>query len=916
MLLAMQEEGGSPSSVALSPLPSVLCSCLRGQPGGEGRGRGGGAGGLEHTPAVSRQLEEAAGQRGRDMLGGGPPGAPGGWARRRERPGAGSHGAGSQNSIPPAASFLKKRLARRPGYMRAAAGPGIGFLPPAVGTPLHAQRAVCDEEHLHSGARARPCSLDSSQGRGLSQGSLTVPSGGQPGLAQSPRRGASWCFGIQSRASPTLPDRLTSPYSPGHMGCQREFLPMDSPEVPGLAHEKACDEGARSIWEQVDSNSHSLGSGPPASSAPPGSHDDFTSSFSFIRLSLSSAGERGEAEGCLPPREAESPRHIPTEMSTKAASPDRPQEDLWLLSQPLYPKAIQGLGECAWATGSNPRPGRETLSSLDGDSAPSCSLVSLVAGPSGSEGSIFGHAHGWDTLLRKYEPALRDCLLSNRKQLKIKSLRLKLQKLQDKAVEDDDYDKAEKLKQRLEDLEKEKSTLQFQLPSRQPELSSVLNQLGTQVQAALRWATHKANSEDTQPVLRIEPKLLEPTAQDRLHVSLTRRDWLLQEKQQLQKEIEALQVRMSVLEAKDEQLRREIDEQEQLLRWPGCELVTLAGTLPLGELREMGRALDDTLASANQVLLLVEPPEAIRSLQDRIRSLSLSLKEITAKVCMGERLCRTLRKKVSDIEAQLPALLEAKMLAISGSHFCTAKDLTEDIGSLASEREGLEGLLNKLLVLSSRNITKLESIKENYNKLKRELEHGETAYEKSVKEKTVKYMEMLEDKLHSCKNPLLEKVWEADLEACRLFIQNMQLKEARGSLSVEDEKLMGDLEGTAFTAAMAVPSRPLSEDGRKTPLQADDEWKSQQSPSLHCAGSEQKEESYILSEELGEKCEAIGKKLLYLEDQLHTAIHSHDEDLIHSLRRELQTVKETLQAMILQLQPGREAGETETQLPA
>lgn len=39
----------------------------------------------------------------------------------------------------------------------------------------------------------------------------------------------------------------------------------------------------------------------------------------------------------------------------------------------------------------------------------------------------------------------------------------------------------------------------------------------------------------------------------------------------------------------------------------------------------------------------------------------------------------------------------------------------------------------------------------------------------------------------------------------------------------------------------------------------------------------------MLSAELGEKCDAIGKKLLYLEDQLHTAIRSHDDDLIHIL---------------------------------
>lgn len=34
---------------------------------------------------------------------------------------------------------------------------------------------------------------------------------------------------------------------------------------------------------------------------------------------------------------------------------------------------------------------------------------------------------------------------------------------------------------------------------------------------------------------------------------------------------------------------------------------------------------------------------------------------------MSERLSSTLRKKVNDIETQLPALLEAKMLAVSGN---------------------------------------------------------------------------------------------------------------------------------------------------------------------------------------------------------------------------------------------------------
>lgn len=281
-------------------------------------------------------------------------------------------------------------------------------------------------------------------------------------------------------------------------------------------------------------------------------------------------------------------------------------------------------------------------------------------------------------------------------------------------------------------------------------------------------------------------------------------------------------------------------------------------------------------------------------------------------MCSSERLCSTLRKKVKDIETHLPALLEAKMLAVSGNHFCTAKELTDEIRSLRAEREGLEGLLHKLLVLSSRNVQKLGSVKDDYSRLRRELDLGRAAYEASVKANTMKYGEVLEDQLRSCKCPLLRKVWEADLEACRLFIQSLQLQEPGGSLSAEDERQMDDLGSSACTAPLAIPLRPPSEDERKTPLQASEEWKVHLTPSPHCAGSEQqKEESYNLLAELGEKCEAIGKKLLYLEDQLHTAIQSHDEDLIQSLRRELQMVKETLQAMILQLQPAKEAGERE-----
>uniref|UniRef100_A0A2K6CAD4 DISC1 scaffold protein n=1 Tax=Macaca nemestrina TaxID=9545 RepID=A0A2K6CAD4_MACNE len=721
------------------------------------------------------------------MPGGGPQGAPAAGGG-----GGVGHRAGSRDCLPPAACFRRRRLARRPGYMRSSTGPGIGFLSPAVGTLFRVPGGVPGEESHHLESKTRECGLDLG---GLLVGSPVSKSAAAPAVTSV--RGTSAHFGIQLRGGTRLPDRLSRLCGPGNAGWQQEFAAMDSSETLDTSWEAACSDGARRVQAagsvpsaELSSNSCNPGCGLEDPPTPPGSHSAFASSFSFIQLSLGSAGERGEAEGCPPSREAESPCQSPQEMGAKAASLDGPHKDPRCLSRPFSLLATQVSEDLAQAAGNSSRPECEMHSLPDMDSGSSSSLDPSLAGCGGDGSSGSGDAHSWDTLLRKWEPVLRDCLLRNRRQVEVIALRLKLQKLQEDAVENDDYDKAETLQQRLEDLEQEKINLHFQLPSRQPALSSFLGHLAAQVQAALRRG-------------------------------------------------------------------------------------------------------------------------ATQHLQERIKSLNLSLKEITTKVCMSEKFCSTLRKKVNDIETQLPALLEAKMHAISGNHFCTAKDLTEEIRSLTSEREGLEGLLSKLLVLSSRNVKKLGSVKEDYDRLRREVEHQETAYETSVKENTMKYMETLKDKLCSCKCPLLGKVWEADLEACRLLMQSLQLQEARGSLSVEDERQMDALEGAVCIAAPPITPRLHSEDKRKTPLQALEEWKAHLIPSLYCAGGEQKEESYILSAELGEKCEDIGKKLLYLEDQLHTAIHSHDEDLIHSLKRELQMVKETLQAMILQLQPAKEAGERE-----
>lgn len=76
--------------------------------------------------------------------------------------------------------------------------------------------------------------------------------------------------------------------------------------------------------------------------------------------------------------------------------------------------------------------------------------------------------------------------------------------------------------------------------------------------------------------------------------------------------MEALQSRMSALKAKEQQLSRELEEQETLLQGQGCDLMPLVAQLSPGQLQEISKALGETLTSAAQAPLCVEPPEALR----------------------------------------------------------------------------------------------------------------------------------------------------------------------------------------------------------------------------------------------------------------------------------------------------------------
>ncbi|XP_023047569.2 disrupted in schizophrenia 1 protein isoform X5 [Piliocolobus tephrosceles] len=355
------------------------------------------------------------------MPGGGPQGPPAAGGG-----GGVGHRAGSRDCLPPAACFRRRRLARRPGYMRSSTGPGIGFLSPAVGTLFRVPGGVPGEESHHLESRTRECGLDL---RGLLVGSSVSKSATAPAVTSV--RGTSAHFGIQLRGGTRLPDRLSRLCGPGNAGWQQEFAAMDSSETLDASWEAACSDGARHVQAagsvpsaELSSNRCNPGCGPEDPPTPPGSRSAFASSFSFIRLSLGSAGERGEAEGCPPSREAESPCQSPQDMGAKAASLDGPHKDPQCLSRPFSLLATQVSEDLAQTAGNSSRPECEMHSLPDMEPGSSSSLDPSLAGCGGDGSSGSGDAHSWDTLLRKWEPVLRDCLLRNRRQVELEPIAL------------------------------------------------------------------------------------------------------------------------------------------------------------------------------------------------------------------------------------------------------------------------------------------------------------------------------------------------------------------------------------------------------------------------------------------------------------------------------------------------------------
>nr|XP_020455959.1 disrupted in schizophrenia 1 protein isoform X3 [Monopterus albus] len=654
--------------------------------------------------------------------------------------------------------------------------------------------------------------------------------------------------------------------------------------------------GASSLWDQSSllQTKFRLNPSPALQSS---SQDSFNSSFSFIQQSLNTS-QRTDSTTAMPVREPE-----PLNQSSKVPSSPQTKPATLLINASKHSNPIQSSPssapgsqaerenlfwqECQWG-------GTEAMSglpdsdsryvdveitsslSVDSDSASTSSVTS------GYESATLTSDQGWDSLVKKYEGVLQDCLQSNRTHTKIESMMLKLQRLQQKAILDDDYDAAERFGKKLEELCRERGALLLGLPSRQPSVAQFLERLRQVVHSALQKADCSQRRERT-----------EPDAGERsgsLQGLLHRRDHLLQEKRLVEEEIAELQQRLAQLKSRSQCLEQQIQQEEQQVEAEELEGSVLR-SCTLAQLQDMSRTLQDLITSENRMQISVSPPPSMLRLQKREQALNLSIKEATAKVVMSQRLGRSLRRKVSETETQLLALHEAKLAAISGNDFSSAKELKAEMKAVYLEQDRLEALAKRSHSLSSGSSQELARMKEQRQQLRQELEQREARHESLLKENTAKYIELLEDRLRSCGCTGLERIWEADLEACHLFLRGLQLWTP--SCSGADTEDLPNAIGYAPTQ----PCTKEEEEDCAMLTALGGRW----CPEANLQNSEFTKDGCSEAADLTERCELISDRLMTLEDELQTAILNRDQALTQSLEREVQEVKATLQTMLAQL---------------
>uniref|UniRef100_A0A3P8VZD0 DISC1 scaffold protein n=1 Tax=Cynoglossus semilaevis TaxID=244447 RepID=A0A3P8VZD0_CYNSE len=446
-----------------------------------------------------------------------------------------------------------------------------------------------------------------------------------------------------------------------------------------------------------------------ASSLPP-PLDSFSSSFSFIQQSLNSRTNTTTAVRASNPEPLiNHTKTVYTDVSTNSAPVQSLSSSVGQSEREELSLGVRFWRECPWdgreATTNQPDCDSEITSSLsvDSDTASASSVTS------GYESATPASDHCWEILVRKYDVVLQDCLQNNRTHTKIESMMLKLQRLQQKSILDDDYDAAERFGKKLEELNKERGDLQLGLPSLQPCVALFLERLRQVVNSALQRAEYG------------QRRLRSESLQGPLH----QRDLLVQEKRRVEEEMTELQRRLAELKDRSRCLEQQIQQQEQQVEAKELEGSVLK-SCNVAQLCDVSRSLRDLVTSENRMQI------SVALLQEQEQALNLSIKEATAKVVMSQRLGSSLRRKVSETETQLLALHEAKLAAISGNDFSSAKELKAEMKAVHQERDRLESLAKRLHSLSSGSSQELARMKEQRQQLRQELEQREAGHGESL----------------------------------------------------------------------------------------------------------------------------------------------------------------------------------------
>ncbi|XP_028903438.1 disrupted in schizophrenia 1 protein isoform X1 [Ornithorhynchus anatinus] len=420
----------------------------------------------------------------------------------------------------------RKKLTRRPGYMRA------DFQPPSE-SRLPASRTPSSSSSPERGCPLRPEPV--------------------------PRTGpCPWDSGSGRRTLPEAdgPDGPPPP-SPGGARWALQLEPEARPEAGGPGAVRPGETSSTGPWD--------------APEPPPATLGASDSSFSFIRQALLAAEERGEVEGrASPGARGPSLERARPGLPGPARGPERGGDPAGPPAEPggAAPPRPTDPGTAAPAPDGGVRP---PLGPLRLDStAPGPARPPETPGR-GSSGELA--AEGRDPLTQKDEPAPQTCQHSKRAALWVGTLlgalwgRLR-GRLEDGAAAKDDGSATETLRQEAE--EEEAEALQLQ-----PGARVFPEPVGGQLRGVTSGDAHLVDGGGLRP---LPGKGSGPGSPAPAQLSAAGLSRLLHQRQRVQQEMVGLQARLRVLEAQEQRLRRAIAD----LGWdPQPGLGRAAGEVPV-----------------------------------------------------------------------------------------------------------------------------------------------------------------------------------------------------------------------------------------------------------------------------------------------------------------------------------------------